>query len=83
MKQYINNLEKSEISLWEGTLDLKNVILNEETIDYMVGLKNLNLRLSSSHIDKITISIPIMDFMSKPIDVKVNALYATLNFLKG
>jgi hypothetical protein len=33
LKQYITNLERTDFSLWGGTLDLKNIILNEEAMD--------------------------------------------------
>lgn len=82
LSEYITNLEKSDFSLWSGTLDLKNVILNEDAMEDLVGFSGFNLKLSSSFIDKIHIDIPIRDFLSKPLQVKANSLYATLNFMQ-
>ena len=80
LKQYITNLERTDFSLWGGTLDLKNIILNEEAMDQLCGFSALNLRLSSSFIDKVNIDIPIIDFLSRPhLHIKANSLYATLS----
>ncbi|CDW72550.1 UNKNOWN [Stylonychia lemnae] len=81
LSQYITNLEKTELSLWSGTLDLKNIILNEDAMEDLVGFSSYNLRLSSNFIDKVHIDIPIIDFLSKPMTIKANSLYATLNFI--
>eukprot|EP00347_Sterkiella_histriomuscorum_P019704 403340607 len=81
LSQYISNLEKTELSLWSGTLDLKNIILNDDAMEDLVGFCGYNLRLSSTFIDKIHIDIPIIDFLTKPMIIKANSLYATLNFL--
>ena len=38
------------------------------------------MRLSSSFIDKVTIDLPIIDFLSRPhLHIKANSLYATLS----
>ena len=81
LSDFITNLEKTDFSLWSGTLDLKNLILKEQAVEDIVGFNNFNMRLSSSFIDKIHIDIPIRDFLSKPLIIKANSLYATLNFL--
>jgi hypothetical protein len=82
LKQFITNLERTDFSLFSGTLDLKNIILNEEAMDKICGLSSLNLRLSSSFIDRVTIDIPIIDFLSRPhLHIKGNSLYATLSLV--
>ena len=49
-------------------------------MDQLCGFKALNLRLSSSFIDKVKVEIPIIDFLSRPhIHVKANSLYATMS----
>ena len=70
LKQYISNFEKTEFSLWGGTLDLTNIVLNDEAIDNLCGLSGWNLKLNCSFIDKVKISVPIRDFLSKPMQIK-------------
>ncbi len=49
-------------------------------MDSLCGFSALNLRLSSSFIDKVNIDIPIIDFLSRPhLHIKANSLYATLS----
>lgn len=82
MKQFIKNLERTDFSLWGGTLDLKNIILNEDAMDKLVGLGMMNLKLSSSFIDKVKVEIPIIDFLTRPhLHIKANSLYATLSLV--
>ena len=80
LRQYITNLERLDFSLWGGTIDLKNINLNEDAMDQLCGFSNVNLRLSSSFIDRVTVEIPIIDFLSRPfLHIKANSLYATLS----
>ena len=80
LRQYLTNLERTDFSLWGGTIDLKNIILNDQEMDSLCGFSSMNLRLSSSFIDKVNVDIPIIDFLSRPhLHIKANSLYATLS----
>ena len=81
IEEYVNKYlygftkEQFDIGVTNGSITLDNLNLRPDTINAILNTKNIPLWLKFGHIDNITISCSLMNFIGeKPIDVNIRYL---------
>ena len=81
IEEYVNKYlygftkEQFDIGVTNGSITLDNLNLRPDTINAILNTKNIPLWLKFGHIDNITISCSLMNFIGeKPIDVNIRNL---------
>lgn len=80
LNAYIDNFEKSEVLLYGGELNLKQVQLKVDVLNHLLQVALLPFELTSAIIGHLKIDIPWSSLNTQPIRTKISQLHLVLRY---
>lgn len=76
LSKYLNGINSKNLSLgiWSGLVSIENISINQKAIDIM----GLPIKLSFSHIKKLTIKIPWKTILMTSAEITLEGLYIVM-----
>ena len=79
LKEYIKNIN-TDISLMNGEITVKNLMLRDDTISNLLMLDQFNMKLITSFISHLNIKVPIKKIYKDPIQISLGSVVISLAF---